>query len=103
MVLKWKDIYIEHFGIVSQIDSLKMEGIVKQRGLKLKGPLYMAGVRAHPGSPASAFQGPVSVPGHTNGWSSGLSQDYSPGSAELGSPSSSTKGSLKFKVCIKLS
>ncbi len=38
-VLKWKDIYIENIRMVSLIAGLKMEGIVKWRGLKSQGPL----------------------------------------------------------------
>ncbi len=33
--------YIENIRIVSLIDDLKMEGIVKWRGLKSQGPLYL--------------------------------------------------------------
>ena len=41
VVLKWKDIYIENITVMSLISCLKMEGIVKYRGLKLQGPLYI--------------------------------------------------------------
>ncbi len=36
VVLKWRDIYFENIRIVSLIAGLKMEGIVKWRGLKLQ-------------------------------------------------------------------
>ncbi len=42
VVLKWGDINTENIRVVSLIsdNSLKIEGIVKRRGLKLQGPLY---------------------------------------------------------------
>ncbi len=40
MALKERDIYIENIRIVSLTAGLKMEGIVKWRGLKSQGPLY---------------------------------------------------------------
>ncbi len=39
VVLKWRYIYIENIRMVSLIDGLKMEGIVKWRGLISQGPL----------------------------------------------------------------
>ncbi len=41
VVLKWRDIYIENIRMVPLIAGLKMEGIVKWKGLKSQGPLYM--------------------------------------------------------------
>ncbi len=41
VVLKGKDIYVEHIRVVSLTAGLKMEGIVKLRALKLHGPLYI--------------------------------------------------------------
>ncbi len=35
------DVYTENIQAVPLISSLKMQGIVKQRGLKLQGSLYM--------------------------------------------------------------
>ncbi len=40
VVLKWRDIYTENIGKMSLMAGLKMEGIVKLRGLKSQGPLY---------------------------------------------------------------
>ena len=40
VVLKQRDVYIENIRVVSLILGLKMQGIVKQRGLKSQGPLY---------------------------------------------------------------
>ncbi len=40
VILKWRDINTENIRVVSLISGLKIEGIVKQRGLKLQGPLY---------------------------------------------------------------
>ncbi len=40
MVLKWRDNYVE-FWFVSLIAALKMERVVKWRGLELQGPLYL--------------------------------------------------------------
>ena len=39
VVLKWRDINTENIRVVSLISGLKIEGIVKRRGLKLQGPL----------------------------------------------------------------
>ncbi len=39
VVLNWRDICIENIRIVSLIAGLKIEGIVKWRGLKSQGPL----------------------------------------------------------------
>ena len=39
MVLKWRDIYVENIRVVSVMAGLKMQGIVKLRGLKLQGPI----------------------------------------------------------------
>ncbi len=38
--LNCRDFYIENIRMVSLIAGLKMEGIVKWRGLKSQGPLY---------------------------------------------------------------
>ncbi len=43
VVLKWKDIYAENIQVVLLISGLKMQGIVKERGLKSPGPLYPDG------------------------------------------------------------
>ncbi len=40
VVLKWRDVYTENIRMVLLIAGLKMEGIVKWRGLKSRGPLY---------------------------------------------------------------
>ncbi len=40
VVLKWKDINTENIRVMSLLSGLKIEGIVKRRGLKLQGPLY---------------------------------------------------------------
>ena len=40
VVLKWRDIYIETIRIVSLIAGLKIERIIKWRGLKSQGLLY---------------------------------------------------------------
>ncbi len=40
VILKWRDIYIENIRMVPLKAGLKMEGIVKWRGLKSQGPLY---------------------------------------------------------------
>ena len=40
VVLNWRDIGIENIRMVSLIAGLKIEGIVKWRGLKSQGPLY---------------------------------------------------------------
>ena len=40
VVLKYRDIHIEHITMLSLVASLKMKGIVKWRGLKSQGPLY---------------------------------------------------------------
>ncbi len=39
--LKWRDIYIENIRVVSVMDYLEMQGIVKWRILKSQGPLYI--------------------------------------------------------------
>ena len=39
MVLKWRDVYVENIRVVSLMVSLKMEVILKWRGLKLLGIL----------------------------------------------------------------
>ncbi len=39
--LKWRDIYIENIRMVSLMAGPKIEGIVKWRGLKSQGPLYI--------------------------------------------------------------
>ncbi len=39
VVLKWRDINTENIRVMALINGLKIEGIVKWRGLKLQGPL----------------------------------------------------------------
>ena len=41
MVLKWRDNFAENIRVVSLIAGLEMKGIVKWRGLKSQGLLYM--------------------------------------------------------------
>ena len=41
LVLKLRDNYIENIKVMSLKAGLKIEGIVKWRGLKSQGPLYM--------------------------------------------------------------
>ena len=41
VILIWRDIYTENIRMVSPIAGLKIEGIVKLRGLKSQGALYV--------------------------------------------------------------
>ncbi len=41
LILKGRGIYIENIRVVSLIAGLKIEGILKWRGLKSQGPLYI--------------------------------------------------------------
>ncbi len=47
VVLKQRDIQTENIQVVPLISSLKMQGIVKQRGLKSQGPLQLVVLHAH--------------------------------------------------------
>ncbi len=40
MALKWRDNYIENIRFVPLTTGLKMEGIIKWKGLKSQGPLH---------------------------------------------------------------
>ena len=63
MVLKWKHIYIENIRVVP-LTALRIEGIVKWRGLKLQVPLYTVLLQDvyyfSPGIEAEAMKPPLS-------------------------------------------